>query len=106
VQVHGNERHALRALGGSLTLGWHGRGVLHGRARAELARGIDPGGRRGAGGEVIARGMVGAVLSVLGAHGGCSGVLGERGVAGLRRCGVGLSKGVSSDGVAPIGGWR
>jgi hypothetical protein len=82
VQVHGNERHALRALGGSLTSGWHGRGALHGRARAELAWGIDPGGRRRAGGEVIARGMVGAMLSVLGTHGGRGGVLGERGVPG------------------------
>jgi hypothetical protein len=101
--VHGNEQHALRALGSSLASGWHGRGALHSRARAELARGIDPGGHRGAGGEVTTLGMVGAMLSMLGAHGGCSGILSERGVAGLHRCRVGLSKGASRDGASPLG---
>jgi hypothetical protein len=94
---------ALRALDGTLASGWHGRGTVHGRTRAKLARGIGPGGRRGASSEVTAWGMVGAVLSVLGAHGGRGGILGERGVAGLRRCGVGSSEGVSRDGVRPLG---
>jgi hypothetical protein len=103
VQVHENERHALRTLGSTLASGWHGQGALHGRARAELAWGIDPGGRRRAGGKVTARGMVGAVLSVLGAHGYRGSVLGERGVAGLHRCRVGSSKGASRDGASPLG---
>jgi hypothetical protein len=66
VQVHGNGRHALRALGDSLTSGWHSRGALHGRARAELARGIDPGGRRRASGEVTARAVAGGALPTRG----------------------------------------
>jgi hypothetical protein len=66
VQVHWNERHALCALGGSLASGWHGRGALHGRARAELARGIGPGGRGGSGGEVMARAVVGGALPTRG----------------------------------------
>jgi hypothetical protein len=95
--------HALRALDGMLASGWHGRGAVQGRTRAKLGRGIGPGGHRGAGSEVTARGMVGAVLSVLGAHGDRGGILGERGVAGLRRYGVGSSEGVSRDGVCPLG---
>jgi hypothetical protein len=66
VQVHGNERHALRALACLLASGWHGRAALHGRFRAGLARGIDPVGRGGSGSEVIARAVVGGVLSTLG----------------------------------------
>jgi hypothetical protein len=62
---------------------------MHGRARAKMVRGIGPGVRRGAGGEVTARETVGAVLSVLRVHGGRGDVLGECGVAGLRRCSVG-----------------
>jgi hypothetical protein len=95
--------HALRALDGTLASGWHGRGAVHGRARAKLAQGIGPGGRRGAGGVVTARGMLGAMLSMLGAHGGRGGILGERGVARLRRCEVGSSEGISRDGVHPLG---
>jgi hypothetical protein len=94
--------HALRALDGTLASDWHGRGATHGRARAKMARGIGPRSRRGAGGEVTARGKVGAVLSVLGTHGGHGGILGERGVAGLHRYGVGLGEGVSRDGVSPL----
>jgi hypothetical protein len=81
--------HALRALDDTLASDWHDRGVMHGRARAKMVRGIGPGGRRGAGGEVTARETVGAMLSVLRIHGGRGSVLGEYGVAGLRRCGVG-----------------
>jgi hypothetical protein len=103
VRVHGNEHHALHALDCSLASGWHGRGASHRRARAELDRGIDPGGRRGAGSEVTAQGMVGAMLSGLGTHGGRDGVLGERGVAGLHHYRVGSSKRVGSDGVRPLG---
>jgi hypothetical protein len=89
VWSHWNGLHALRALGGSAASDWHSRGAMHGRARAKMARGTSPGGRRGAGSEVTARETVGVVLSVLGVHGGHGGVLGERGVAGLHRCGVG-----------------
>jgi hypothetical protein len=60
---------ALGAPGGSLASGWHGQGALHGRARAELARGIGPGGRGESGGEVTARAVVGGTLPTLGAHG-------------------------------------
>jgi hypothetical protein len=38
---------------------------------------------------VTARETVDAVLSALGVHGGHGGILGERGVAGQCRCGVG-----------------
>jgi hypothetical protein len=101
--VHGNERHALRALDGTAAFDWHGRGALHDRAREKMARGIGPGGRRGAGGEVTAREMVGAMLSVLGIHGSNGGILGERGVAGLRRCGVGSCEGVGRNSASPLG---
>jgi hypothetical protein len=96
-------RERLHALDGTLASDWHGRGATHGRARAKMARGIGPGGRRGAGGKVTSRGKVGVVLSVLGAHGSHGGVLGERGVAGLHRCGVGSGEGVSRDGISPLG---
>jgi hypothetical protein len=66
VQAHGNERHALRALAYSLASGWHGRAALHGRFRPGLARGIDPVGQVGSGGEVTARAVVGGALSMLG----------------------------------------
>jgi hypothetical protein len=66
VQAHGNERHALRALACSLASGWHGRAALHGRFRSGLARGIDPVGRGGSGGEVTARAVAGGAPSTLG----------------------------------------
>jgi hypothetical protein len=51
---------------------------VHGRARAKAARGIGLACRRGAGGEVTAREMVGAVLPTLGVHGGHGDVHGHR----------------------------
>jgi hypothetical protein len=66
VQVHGNERHALRALACSLASDWHGRAALHGQFRPGLARGIDLVGRGGSGGEVTAQAVVGGALSTLG----------------------------------------
>jgi hypothetical protein len=99
----GNGAHALCALGSPVMLVWQGRGASHGRSRAELARGIDPGVQCEAGGEVTTQGVVGGVLSVLGAHGCRGGALVESGVAGLLLCGVGSSKGVGSDGDHPLG---
>jgi hypothetical protein len=62
VLVHGNVMHTLGALDGtSATLG-QGQGALQGRARADLARGIDPVGRGGSSGEVTTREEVGAAL--------------------------------------------
>jgi hypothetical protein len=66
VQVHGNERHALRALACSLASGWHGRAALHGRFRPGLAQGIDPVGQGGSGSKVTAWAVVDGALSMLG----------------------------------------
>jgi hypothetical protein len=52
---------------------------------------------------VIAQGVVGGMLSELGAHGGRGGVLGGRGVAGSSHYEVGASEGVRRDGVHPLG---
>jgi hypothetical protein len=60
-------------------------------------------GRRGSGGEVTARAMVGAALPCLGAHGGHGDALGECGVDERRLCEVGSSEGVSSVGDIPNG---
>jgi hypothetical protein len=49
---------------------WHGQGVAHARPRAGAARGIVPGGRDGAGGEVMGQEMVGGVLPRSGVHSG------------------------------------
>jgi hypothetical protein len=57
---------ALGAPDGSLASGWHDRGVLYSRARAELARGIGPGGRGESGGEVTGQEMEGGMLTLLG----------------------------------------
>jgi hypothetical protein len=89
VQVHRNASPALRVLAGTVASEWHGQGVAHARSRAGAAWGIDHGGRRGAGGEVTARGGVGAVLPKFGVHGRHGCVLSEGGVAGWCRCGVG-----------------
>jgi hypothetical protein len=87
--VHGNAWHAPRALGGSAMSVWHGRGALHGRAQAKLARGIDQGGCRRPGGEVTAREMDSGALPRFGALGGHGGGLGERGVVEECLCEVG-----------------
>jgi hypothetical protein len=58
-----------------------------------MVQGIDLLGRGRSGGEVTAQGVVGGVLSELGAHGGRGGVLGGRGVAGSSHCEVGASEG-------------
>jgi hypothetical protein len=81
----------------------HGQGTLHGRAQADLDRGIDPVGRGGSGGEVTTREEVGATLSQLGVHGGHGDALGKHGVDERRICEVGLSKRVSRDGDHPLG---
>jgi hypothetical protein len=101
--VHGNVRHALCALGGSAVSVWHGRGALHGRARAKLARGIGQGGHRGASGEVTAREMDGGALPRFGALGGHGDALGERGVVEWCLCEVGSGERASKDGIHPLG---
>jgi hypothetical protein len=50
--VRRNATHTLRALGGPVVSVQHGRGGVHGEARAVLAQGIGHRGRHGAGGEV------------------------------------------------------
>jgi hypothetical protein len=69
VQVFGNAQHALRVLGGTGVLGWHGRGGTHGRPRAGLAWGIDPWGRCEADGEKMAWEVASCTLPKHGAHG-------------------------------------
>jgi hypothetical protein len=101
--VHGNASPALRVLGGTVASEWHGRGDVHGGARAVLVQGIDPLGRGRSGGAVTAQGVVGGVLSELGAHGGHGGILGGRGVAGSSHCEVGVSEGVCRGGDHPLG---
>jgi hypothetical protein len=66
----GNGVHALDALGGQMASHWHGWSAVHGHARAELARGIGPLGRDGAGGDVMCQEMVGGALPRSGVHGG------------------------------------
>jgi hypothetical protein len=61
----GNAAHALRVLGCSTVSEWQGRDAVYGGSRSAAARGIDPRGRRGAGGEVIAREVIGAVLPMV-----------------------------------------
>jgi hypothetical protein len=81
-----NTAHALGAPDGSIASGWHGRGAVHGRSGAGAARGIDHGRRRGAGGEVTARGGVGAALPKLGVHGRHGGIPGRRRGSMVCRC--------------------
>jgi hypothetical protein len=66
--VRGNATHALRALGGSMASGWHGRGAVHGRSEAGAARGIGHGGQHEAGGEVTGLEVVGAGPARIGVH--------------------------------------
>jgi hypothetical protein len=82
----------LGAPGGSLALGWHGRGALYGRARAELAQGIGPGGRGESGGEVMARAVVGGMLPRVRALGGDGVAQGRCGVRVHGLCRVGLAR--------------
>jgi hypothetical protein len=63
-----NVMHTLRALGGSDASKQRGRGGVHGRSRAGLAWGIDPWARCEAGGEVMAREVVGCTLTKHGVH--------------------------------------
>jgi hypothetical protein len=63
VQVHGNAAHALRALPALHAPARRGRGEAHGRSTPGAARGIGPGSRHGASGEVMGRETVGGVLS-------------------------------------------
>jgi hypothetical protein len=67
-RVHKNASPALRMLGGAVGSSWHGRGSVHGRSQAGLARGIDPWVQCEAGGEVMAQGVVGGVLTKHGVH--------------------------------------
>jgi hypothetical protein len=62
----GNTAHTLRALGGSVVSVGLSQGGMHGGVRSSLARGIDPLGRDGAGGEVTGQEVVGAGLPKLG----------------------------------------
>jgi hypothetical protein len=103
VQVHGNMWHALCALGGSAASVWHGRGALHSRAWAKLARGIGQGCRRRAGGKVTAREMDGGALPRFGALGGHGDALGECGVVEWCLCEVGSVKRASRDDVHSLG---
>jgi hypothetical protein len=82
--------------------GWHGQGAVHGRSGAGTAWGIGHRGRRGAGGEVTARGGVGVVLPKLGVHGGHGGVLGRRRGSRVCRCGVRSRRVVGRDGASPL----
>jgi hypothetical protein len=101
--VLGNMVHALGVLGGQIASRWHGRAALHGQARAELARGIGPVGRRGSGGEVTARAVVGAALPRLGAHGGHGDALGEHGVDERHLCEVGRARGLAGTAITHWG---
>jgi hypothetical protein len=85
----GNTAHALRVLGCSTVSEWQGQGAVYSGSQSGAARGIDPGGRRRAGGEVTAREVVSAMLPTLGVHGGHDRILGVGEVAGRCRCGVG-----------------
>jgi hypothetical protein len=108
VRVHGNAGRGLGALGGSTVLEWQGRGMMHGESRSGAARGIDPRSRRGAGGEVTARETVGAVLPMLGVHGGHGDIHGRRRGIVSSLCGVGSSEVVGRDGARSLGvsrGW-
>jgi hypothetical protein len=66
--VHGNGARTLGTLGGSVASKRRGWGGVHGRSRARLAWGIDPWVRCEAGGEVMAREVVGGALTMHGAH--------------------------------------
>jgi hypothetical protein len=87
----GNAEHVLHALGGSAVSVEHGRGGVHGGAWSSLARGIDPLGRDGAGGEETGQEVVGAALPKLGAHGAMAMVAGAGGVGLVSLCSVGSS---------------
>jgi hypothetical protein len=104
--LHGNVVHALGTLGGQTVSCWHGRVALHGRPQAELARGIDPVGHCGFGGEVTTQGVVGDVLSELDAHGGRGSALGEHGVGRAASLWGGVEQGGQQGRRSPIGGWR
>jgi hypothetical protein len=86
MRVCQNTAHALGAPGGLMASGWHGWGAVHGRSGAGAAREIDHRSRRGAGGEVIARGVVGAILPKLGVHGMHGGMPGHRRGSRVCRC--------------------
>jgi hypothetical protein len=95
----------LGAPGGSLASGWHDRGTLHGRARAELAQGIGPGGRGESGSEVTGQEMDGGVLTLLGCPRWSWRWPGRRGVAHARSLQGGAGLGVQQEWRSPIGGW-
>jgi hypothetical protein len=100
--VRGKATHALRALGGPVASVRHGRGGVHGEARAVPARGIGHQGRHGAGGEVTVQGWSVALYprsGVLGGHGDVLGVVGWLGRVSARW--VGLEG--QQDGVHPVG---
>jgi hypothetical protein len=88
--VRGNVTHAQHALGCTATSVWHGRGVVHGRARGLLLRGIDSSGRGKPGGEVTGQEMDGGVLTLLGCPRWPWRRPGRRGVLTPCRCEVGL----------------
>jgi hypothetical protein len=100
---HGNGTRALGALGGLVGSRWHGRGGVHGRSRAGLARGIGPWVQCETGGEVTARGVVGGVLPMRHVHGGRGGALGEREVDERCLYEVGSGEGSSRSGDRPLG---
>jgi hypothetical protein len=58
----GNAAHALHVLGCSTVSEWQGWGTVYDGSWSAAARGIVPRGRRGAGGKVIAREVISAVL--------------------------------------------
>jgi hypothetical protein len=94
---------ALGVLGDQIVSRWHGRGGVHGRARVYAARGIDPVGRGGSGGEVTARSGLSAALPHLGVHGGHGNGQGRRRGSSAGLCGVGSREVVSRDGDRPLG---
>jgi hypothetical protein len=49
-------------------VGWHGQGIMHGRSRSGVARGIGHGGQHKAGGEVTGLEVVGAGPARVGVH--------------------------------------
>jgi hypothetical protein len=59
-------------------VGWRGQGIVHGRSRSGVARGIGHGGQHEAGGEVTGPEVVGAGPACVGVHCRHAGILERR----------------------------
>jgi hypothetical protein len=89
--------------GGSNASEQRGRGASHGRARAELFRGIDPGCRGESGGEMTGQGVDGGELALLGCPRWSWRRPGRRGVLAQCHCDVGLMLGLLQGGDQLLG---